>query len=174
MSTISASTTSSTAYKVSADTTGTLVLQTGATPTTAVTIGTDQSVTLAASLTIGSATQAVPSGTAPLYFARAWVRFNGTGTVAINGSGNVSSITDNATGDYTVNFTTAMPDANYSVAGGLGNSSGTGDLAGFIQLNMQASQASVPPTTSAIRFRTVNAPSSAVVDVPYIYINIFR
>jgi hypothetical protein len=46
--------------------------------------------------------------------AKAWVNFNGTGTVAINGSFNVSSITDNGTGDYTVNFTTAMPNANYS------------------------------------------------------------
>ena len=45
---------------------------------------------------------------------RAWVNFNGTGTVAIRGSFNVSSITDNGTGDYTVNFTTAMADANYS------------------------------------------------------------
>ena len=45
---------------------------------------------------------------------RAWVNFNGTGTVAIRASGNVSSITDNGTGDYTVNFTTSMPDANYS------------------------------------------------------------
>ena len=123
---------------------------------------------------INSATVSTVSGTAPLYMCRAWVYFNGTGTIAIQGSGNVTSITDNAVGDYTVNFTTAMPDTNYSVAGGLGNSSGTGDLAGFIQLNMQSSQASVPPTTSAIRFRTVNAPSSAVVDVPYVYINIFR
>ena len=55
------------------------------------------------------------SGNAPIYACRAWVNFNGTGTVAIRGSGNVSSITDNGTGDYTVNFTTAMPDANYSV-----------------------------------------------------------
>ena len=46
---------------------------------------------------------------------RAWVNFNGTGTVAIRASGNVSSIADNGTGDYTVNFTTAMPDANYCV-----------------------------------------------------------
>jgi hypothetical protein len=46
---------------------------------------------------------------------RAWVNFNGTGTVAIRASFNVSSITDNGTGDYTVNFTNAMPDANYSV-----------------------------------------------------------
>jgi hypothetical protein len=55
------------------------------------------------------------SGSAPSYSARAWVNFNGTGTVAINGNGNVSSITDNGTGDYTVNFTTAMSDTNYSV-----------------------------------------------------------
>lgn len=54
-----------------------------------------------------------PSGTTPCYFARAWVNFNGTGVVAIRGSVNVSSITDNGTGDYTVNFTTAMTDANY-------------------------------------------------------------
>ena len=45
--------------------------------------------------------------------AKAWVNFNGTGTVAIRESFNVSSITDNGTGNYTVNFTTAMPDANY-------------------------------------------------------------
>lgn len=48
------------------------------------------------------------------YKCRAWVNFNGTGTVAIRASGNVSSITDNGVGDYTVNFTTAMPDANYA------------------------------------------------------------
>jgi hypothetical protein len=54
------------------------------------------------------------TGAAPLFACRAWVNFNGTGTVAIRASGNVSSITDNGLGDYTVNFTTAMPDANYS------------------------------------------------------------
>ena len=48
------------------------------------------------------------------YGCRAWVNFNGTGTVAIRASGNVSSITDNGTGNYTVNFTTAMPDVNYA------------------------------------------------------------
>lgn len=49
-----------------------------------------------------------------VYTAKAWVNFNGTGTVAIRASGNVSSITDNGTGDYTVNFTVAMVDANYA------------------------------------------------------------
>ena len=52
---------------------------------------------------------------ATAYGCRAWVNFNGQGTVAIRGSGNVSSITDNGLGDYTVNFTTAMPDINYSL-----------------------------------------------------------
>jgi hypothetical protein len=51
---------------------------------------------------------------ATAYGCRAWVNFNGTGTVAIRASGNVSSITDNGTGAYTVNFTTAMVDANYA------------------------------------------------------------
>jgi hypothetical protein len=62
---------------------------------------------LAGSLTVPVATVAQGS-------AKAWVNFNGTGTVAIRASFNVSSITDNGTGDYTVNFTTAMPDANYA------------------------------------------------------------
>ena len=54
---------------------------------------------------------------ATAYGCRAWVNFNGTGTVAILASGNVTSITDNGTGEYTVNITTAMPDANYAVGG---------------------------------------------------------
>jgi len=66
---------------------------------------------------INSAQFATVSGTAPIYPCRAWVNFNGTGTVAIRASGNVTSITDNGTGDYTVNFTTAMPDVNYILSG---------------------------------------------------------
>ena len=57
------------------------------------------------------------TGSAPLYACRAWVSFNGTGTVAIRASGNVSSITDNDVGVYNVNFATAMPDTNYSAVG---------------------------------------------------------
>jgi hypothetical protein len=55
------------------------------------------------------------TGTAPIFAARAWVNFDGTGTVAIRASGNVSGITDNGTGNYTVNFLNAMPDADYAV-----------------------------------------------------------
>jgi len=75
------------------------------------------------------------SGSAPLFACRAWVNFSGTGTVAIRASGNVSSITDNGTGDYTVNFTTAMPDANYAMVQGSANIAGYTDdrpvIAGF-------------------------------------------
>ena len=71
---------------------------------------------------IDSAQIPTVSGTAPLYMCRAWVNFNGTGSVAIRASGNVTSITDNGTGDYTVNFTTAMTDANFAVVALGGNS----------------------------------------------------
>lgn len=65
------------------------------------------------------------TGLAPIFAARAWVNFSGTGTVYIRGSGNVSSITDDGVGAYTVNFTTAMPDVNYCalVTGGYDNAS---------------------------------------------------
>ena len=56
----------------------------------------------------------VPVDTVVNGTAKAWVNFNGTGTVAIRRAFNVASITDNAAGNYTVNFTTAMPDVNYS------------------------------------------------------------
>ena len=77
---------------------------------------------------INSAQFATVTGTAPIYPCRAWVNFNGTGTVAIRASGNVSSITDNGTGAYVVNFTTAISDTNYSV---------TADCSGtsFVRLN---------------------------------------
>jgi len=68
-------------------------------------------------VTIGSSVLQ-PTGAAPSYTCRAWVNFNGSGTVSIRSSGNVSSIGDNGVGDFTVNFSTAMPDANYSLAGG--------------------------------------------------------
>lgn len=60
------------------------------------------------------------TGSAPIYACRAWVNFNGTGTVAIREDGNVSSITDIGTGDYQVNFTTAMPDNNFFVVSNSG------------------------------------------------------
>jgi hypothetical protein len=77
------------------------------------------------------------SGSAPVYACRAWVNFDGTGTPAIRASGNVSSITDNGTGDYTVNFTTAMQDANYAVVGttvGVTGTTRSGNVLGHYSL----------------------------------------
>lgn len=79
---------------------------------------------------------------------RAWANFNGTGTVAIRASGNVSSITDFGTGDYGVNFTTAMVDANYGFVL-------SSNLAGPAYQNP-----SFAPTASALRIVTVNAAGS--------------
>lgn len=58
------------------------------------------------------------SGNPPIFGARAWCKFNGTtvGTNPPTAGGNVTSVTRNAAGDYTVNFTTAMPDADYAVS----------------------------------------------------------
>ena len=61
------------------------------------------------------------TGSAPIYGARAWVNFNGTGTPAIRASGNVSSITDGGVGEFQVNFTTALPNTNYAVVNGSNN-----------------------------------------------------
>ncbi len=63
----------------------------------------------------------------PAYQCRAWVNFNGTSTVAIRSSGNVSSITDNGVGNYTANFTTNMPDANYAATIGANINSSNDD-----------------------------------------------
>jgi hypothetical protein len=97
---------------------------TGATTLDAVTVTNAGNVTAAGSVsgTTGSfsGNLSFNSGygsAAVAYGCRAWVNFNGTGTPAIRASGNVSSLTDNGTGDYTVNFTTAMPDANYTWSG---------------------------------------------------------
>ncbi len=91
---------------------------------------------------------------ATAYGCRAWVNFNGQGTVAIRSSGNVSSITDNGTGDYTVNFTSAMPDANYSanVTGNVLN--GAGNTSGWIAAELLSSASASYRTSSAFRLFT--------------------
>ena len=78
------------------------------------------------------------------YGCRAWVNFNGTGTPAIRASGNVSSITDLGVGDYSVNFTTAMPDANYA-ATFAGSDLDWGSVATYSN--------ALPPSTTAAQFR---------------------
>ena len=84
------------------------------------------------------------------YKCRAWVNFNGTGTVAIRASGGVSSITDNGAGEYTVNFTTVMPDANYAVSGSakFNGTSNSGTMRVVSISSLQATQASSQTTNS--------------------------
>lgn len=100
----------------------------------------------------------------------AWVNFNGTGTVAIRASGNVSSITDNGTGDYTINFTNALPDANYAAlpvastsTGAVGNTAITANVSGA---------ATTPKTAAAIRIWCKQG--AALVDVDFVDVGVFR
>jgi hypothetical protein len=104
---------------------------------------------------------------ATAYGCRAWVNFNGTGTVAIREDGNVSSITDNGTGDYTVNFTTAMPDANYAGVVTVGR--GAAVSGGFVPIAPDFSD----PTTTAYRVITVGA-AFTTLDTGFVQVAIFR
>jgi hypothetical protein len=104
---------------------------------------------------------------ATAYGCRAWVNFNGTGTVAIRASGNVSSITDNGTGDYTVNFTTAMPDANYASVSGMTSDGNAGTI------NPRVAEM-VNQSSSAMRMRTLITDTAAAQDLNSIYVAIFR
>jgi hypothetical protein len=117
---------------------------------------------------IDSAQFATVSGTAPIYPCRAWVNFNGTGTVAIRASGNVTSITDNGTGDYTVNFTTAMTDVNYcSLVTGTGNAGVSID--GYANIRDPATNKLV----GSVRVQTITGTSTPY-DSPNVNVAIFR
>lgn len=97
---------------------------------------------------------------------RAWVRFAGsTGTV--NAGFNVSSVTRNTTGDYTVNFTNTLPDANYAMAGVVGSFT-TGSSTRSICVSSSAA-----PTTSACRIVNTN-PAGSAEDPTNVYIAFFR
>jgi len=101
----------------------------------------------------------------PIITTRAWVNFNGTGTVAIRASGNVSSITDNGTGDYTINFTTAMPDANYIVHV---TAFSSGSTALFL-----AGASTYSQTTTAFRLAIRNQ-TTTLTDAEYIFVEVKR
>jgi hypothetical protein len=105
------------------------------------------------------------SGSAPVYACRAWVNFDGTGTVAIRASGNVSSITDNGTGDYTVNFTTAMPDANYCAVALSGGVSGGSYITSVDQITARS--------TTAMRVLTLSILAS-LQDAAFVELSFFR
>lgn len=106
----------------------------------------------------------VPVATVVQGSAKAWVNFNGTGTVAIRAAFNVTSITDNGLSDYTVNFTTAMPDANFStVLGGSFQLNSAGNAYTFLVLQGTF-------TVSSVRVSSI-APST---DQAYVCVSVFR
>jgi hypothetical protein len=96
---------------------------------------------------------------------KAWVNFNGTGTVRIRAAFNVSSITDNGTGIYTINFTTAMPDANYAATSMTDRSSACAVL---FHLDGETK------TTSALQLRNQRTDNNGQIDSRQSYVSIFR
>jgi hypothetical protein len=108
---------------------------------------------------------------ATAYGCRAWVNFNGTGTPAIRSSGNVSSITDNGTGDYTVNFSNAMTDANYIACA---NASFV--ASGAANAMIRQSTVVSPFLTTSVRLNTgySYSPGYALEDTEVGQISIFR
>lgn len=109
-----------------------------------------------------------------MYLAKAWVNFNGTGTVAIRAAGNVSSITDNNTGNYTVNFTTAMVDTNYCALLTTTNdstASTTNRSVGIFDSNASPAPATMLVNSIQILIQAANANE---VDLPVICVSIFR
>ena len=162
---------------ITTDTSGTLNIVTGSgSGATAISVDASQATTFAAGVsgTTGSfsGNMSFNSGygsSAVAYGCRAWVNFNGTSTVAIRGSGNVTSITDNGTGDYTVNLTTAMPDANYAVSATNEYSNTRGDAASNHNIYIAAYAAS----TSTANIQTFSS-SPVYTDSQTISIAIFR
>ena len=111
---------------------------------------------------------------ATAYGCRAWVNFNGTGTVAIRVSGNVSSITDNGTGTYAVNFTTAMPDANYSKVASAATNSAQVPQVCYVDYS-RVTNNYVTPTTTSFAISNVEASGSfAAADTLFINAAVFR
>jgi len=98
--------------------------------------------------------------------AKAWVNFNGTGTPSIRASYNVSSITDNGTGNYTLNFTNALTDANYLMAGSITRS-------GFPQTGTIGPRDGGTFTTTALQISTYDDGGTAI-DPPYVGVAVFR
>jgi hypothetical protein len=110
---------------------------------------------------------------ATAYGCRAWVNFDGTtnvgGNCTIRASGNVSTVADNGTGLYTVNFTTAMPDANYSAVMTARPATDVGGLAYIPAASLLSTY-----STTAVGVRTSNTNASAAQDQPIINVAIFR
>lgn len=99
----------------------------------------------------------------------AWVNFNGTGTVAIRDSYNVSSITDNGTGDYTINFASALTNANYCPVFGQISNGASGPIVNTGVAAANLTSAPTTKTTSALRINTGATNAPGLYDLAEIY-----
>lgn len=108
------------------------------------------------------------------YKCRAWVNFNGTGAVAIRAAGNVSSITDNGTGDYTVNFTATLPDANYAVVVAATLMPGSANV--VVPCVGRYNNAVLPkaPSNCIVSLYPSGGGTGGSIDSPYVDVAIFR
>jgi hypothetical protein len=115
----------------------------------------------------GATQSVIPGGSTllPQFQCRAWVNFNGTGTPAIRASGNVTSVSRVATGDYMINFSTAMPDTNFAGVGGCSGIAGT-TFGGRLEC--------VPWAVGQLRVLAVNGPGSATYDSGIVQAAVFR
>jgi hypothetical protein len=106
--------------------------------------------------------------------AKAWITFNGTGTPSITASFNVSSITDNGVGNYTLNFTNAFTDANYAMLFGIAGGGGGGN-ASFVGCVVTTTQYGAPSnkTTTACQIQT-NDYTATPRDFTQAYVAAFR
>jgi hypothetical protein len=111
------------------------------------------------------------SGTAPIFAARAWVNFDASGTTSgsatIRASGNISSVARNGTGDFTINFTTSMIDANYSILGMIAEAT-TGNFFTGIQGRFGGTR-----TASSYQI-SIKSAQSALQNMESAYISVFR
>ena len=144
---------------------------------------TSGAITLAAPAVAGTNTITLPAGTGTValtsglpsssQLCQAWVNFNGVGSTSIRASYNVSSVTYNASSDYTVNFTTALTDANYCVVTCSGGNYSTTAPAYMVANRNGATGAEVAPTSSACRINSVYGAGTAF-DTKYAYAAFFR
>lgn len=98
--------------------------------------------------------------------AKAWVNFNGTNTASVRSSLNVSSLTDNGTGDFTINFSSSLTDSNYA-----SNFGGNQDLSNYNKYVV--GPYSSAPSSSAFRIRSQDSGGSAR-DFQYTFVSFFR
>ena len=146
--TINASTT--TGLVQSADTSGIIELQNNG--TTKLTVNSSgATIPTATVTTLNTPTGVLATQNGMTGIAKAWVQFAGS-TGTINGSFNVSSITVNTTGDYTVNFTTAMSNINYAVTASVSPSYASQNMGNINLFSNPAGTVEQAPTTSAFRF----------------------